>query len=158
MRHRVAGRKLSRHSQHREWMFRNMLVSLLAHERIRTTLPKAKELRGWADKLITLAKKGDLAARRMAFDLLRDREAVKKLFEEVVPRFRDRMGGYTRVLKVGTRLGDAAPVSLVELTAFTPAVKEGKKSAVKKAKEALQRVAPKKKERGEKTPATGASS
>ncbi len=149
MRHRVAGRKLSRHSQHREWMFRNMLVSLLTHERIKTTLPKAKELRSWADKMITLGKQGDLHARRRAFDLLRDREAVKKLFDQIAPRFKDRVGGYTRVLKMGYRLGDAAPLSLVELTELAPSEKE-KKSTVKKAKEVLKKVAPKKTEKGAK--------
>jgi large subunit ribosomal protein L17 len=142
MRHRVAGRKLSRHSQHREWMFRNMVVSLLTHERIRTTLPKAKELRSWADKIITLGKQGDLPARRKVFDLLRDRDVVKKLFDQIAPRFKDRMGGYTRVLKMGYRLGDAAPLSLVELTEVAPSEKE-KKSTIKKAKEALKKVAPK---------------
>ena len=146
MRHRVAGRKLSRHTQHREWMFRNMLVSLLTHERIRTTLPKAKELRSWADRIITLGKRGDLHARRRAFDLLRDRDAVKKLFDQIAPRFKDRAGGYTRVLKMGWRLGDAAPLSLVELTALAPSEKE-KTTTVKKAKEALKKVAPKKKEK-----------
>jgi large subunit ribosomal protein L17 len=154
MRHRVAGRKLSRHSQHREWMFRNMLVSLLTHERIRTTLPKAKELRSWADKIITLGKKGDLHARRMAFDLLRDRDVVKKLFDQIAPRFKDRVGGYTRVLKMGYRLGDAAPLSLVELTEVAPSEKE-KKSTVKKAKEVLKKVAPKGKEKGGKAGKTG---
>lgn len=154
MRHRVAGRKLSRHSQHREWMFRNMLVSLLTHERIKTTLPKAKELRSWADKIITLGKQGDLHARRRAFDLLRDRDAVKKLFEQIAPRFKDRVGGYTRVLKMGWRLGDAAPLSLVELTEVAPSEKE-KKSTVKKAKEVLKKVAPKGKEKGAKAAKAG---
>ena len=150
MRHRVAGRKLSRHTQHRELMFRNMLVSLLQHERIRTTLAKAKELRSWADKIITLGKKGDLAARRRAFDFLRDRDAVKKLFDEIAPRFKERQGGYTRIYKMGTRLGDAAPLSLIELTTEAAPEKEKKKSAVKKAKEALKKVTSKKKERGGK--------
>jgi large subunit ribosomal protein L17 len=150
MRHRVAGRKLSRHTQHRELMFRNMVVSLLTHERIKTTLPKAKELRSWADKIVTLGKKGDLAARRRAFDLLRDRDVVKKLFEEIAPRFKDRQGGYTRIYKTGRRPGDAAPLSLIELTSYAPPEKEKKKSIVKKAKEALKKVAPKKKEKGEK--------
>jgi large subunit ribosomal protein L17 len=150
MRHRVAGRKLSRHTQHRELMFRNMVVSLLTHERIKTTLPKAKELRSWADKIVTLGKKGDLAARRRAFDLLRDRDAVKKLFEEIAPRFKDRQGGYTRIYKTGWRPGDAAPLSLIELTSYAPLEKEKKKSVVKKAKEALKKVAPKRKEKGEK--------
>ena len=150
MRHRVAGRKLSRHTQHRHLMFRNMVVSLLNHERIKTTLTKAKELRSWADKIITLGKRGDLAARRRAFDFLRDREAVKKLFEEIAPRFKDRQGGYTRIYKMGWRLGDAAPVSLIELTTYAPPEKEKKKSAMKKAKEVLKKVTPKKKAKGEK--------
>ena len=149
MRHRVAGRKLSRHTQHRELMFRNMVVSLLTHERIKTTLAKAKELRSWADKIISLGKQGDLAAHRRAFDLLRDRDVVKKLFEEIAPRFKDREGGYTRILKMGWRLGDAAPLSLVELTGYAPAKKE-KKSTMKKAKEVLKKVTPKRKGKGEK--------
>ena len=150
MRHRVAGRKLSRTSQHRDLMFRNMLVSLLMHERIRTTLPKAKEFRSLADKIITIGKKADLHARRRAFDLLRDRGAVKRLFEEIAPRFKDREGGYTRVYKMGWRLGDAAPLALVELTTMSAPQKE-KKSAVKKAKEVLKRVAPgRKKEKAKK--------
>ncbi len=149
MRHRVAGRKLSRHTQHRELMFRNMVVSLLTHERIKTTLPKAKELRSRADKIITLGKRGDLPARRRVFDLLRDREIVKKLFEEIAPRFKDREGGYTRIFKMGWRLGDAAPLSLIELTTEA-AEKQKKKSTVKKAKEALKKVAPKRTGKEEK--------
>lgn len=147
MRHRVAGRKLSRHTQHRELMFRNMLVSLLQHERIRTTLAKAKELRSWAEKIITLGKKGSLHARRQAFALLRNRETVKKLFEEIVPKLKDREGGYTRIYKMGWRQGDGAPLSLVELMTFSPP-EQKKKSAVKKA---LEKVTPrrKKKEEGE---------
>ena len=149
MRHRVSGRKLSRPTQHRELMFRNMVVSLITHERIKTTLPKAKELRSWADKIVTLGKKGDLAARRRAFDLLRDRDAVKKLFEEIAPRFKERQGGYTRIYKIGWRTGDAAPLSLIELTSYAHPEKEGKKSAVTKAKEVLKKVAPKRKEKKE---------
>jgi len=142
MRHRVAGRKLSRHTQHRRWMFRNMLVSLLDHERLRTTLAKAKELRMWADKIITLGKRNDLHARRQAFALLRSEDIVKKLFGEIAPRFKDRQGGYTRIYRIGWRHGDAAPLSLIELV--TAAQTEGKKkSAVKKAKEALKKVTPK---------------
>ena len=150
MRHRVAGRKFSRHTQHRELMFRNMVVSLINHERIKTTLTKAKELRSWVDKIITLGKKGDLAARRRAFDFLRDRDAVKKLFDEIAPLFKDRQGGYTRMYKIGWRLGDAAPLSLIELTTYALPEKEKKKSAMKKAKEVLKRVTPKRKEKGEK--------
>ena len=149
MRHRVAGRKFSRHSQHRTWMFRNMLVSLLEHERLRTTLAKAKELRGWADRMITLGKKGSLHARRRAFAMLRNEGVVKKLFDEIAPRFKDRPGGYTRVYKLGWRPGDNAPLSLIELVT-APSAGEKKKSAVGKAKEVLGKVTPKKKAKGEK--------
>src|SRR5512139_1019299 len=149
MRHRVAGRKFSRHTQHRELMFRNMLVSLLEHERIKTTLAKGKELRSWADKIITLGKKGTLHARRRAFALLRNETIVKKLFDEIAPKFKDRAGGYTRVYKLGWRQGDAAPLSLVELVTFAHP-EEKKKSTITKAKEVLGKVAPKKKEKGEK--------
>ena len=141
MRHRVAGRKLSRHTQHRELMFRNMLVSLLQHERITATLAKGKELRSWADKIITLGKKGNLHARRQAFALLRDRNIVKKLFDEIAPQVKDREGGYTRIFKVGWRQGDAAPLSLVQLVTYAPP-EEKKKSTVTKAKEALKKVVP----------------
>jgi large subunit ribosomal protein L17 len=144
MRHRVAGRKLSRHTQHRELMFRNMLVSLLQHERIRTTLAKGKEFRGWVDRMITLGKKGTLHARRQAFALLRSHEMVKKLFDEIVPKLKNREGGYTRIYKMGWRQGDGAPLSLVELATFSHP-EEKKKSAVTKAKEVLGKVAPKKK-------------
>ena len=149
MGHRVAGRKLSRHTQHRKLMFRNMLVSLLQHERIKTTLAKGKELRGWVDKIITLGKKGTLHARRQAFALLRDEGIVKKLFEEITPRMKDREGGYTRIYKMGWRQGDGAPLSLVELVSFSPA-KEKKKSTVEKAKEVLGKVTPKRKPKEEK--------
>jgi len=149
MRHRVAGRKLSRTTQHRELMFRNMLVSLLQHERIKTTLAKGKELRSWADKIITLGKKGTLHARRQAFALLRDEGIVKKLFDEIVPKLKDREGGYTRIYKMGWRHGDGAPLSLVELVTFS-SPEEKKKSPVKKAKEVLEKVTPKKKGKEEK--------
>ncbi len=149
MRHRVAGRKFSRHSQHRKLMFRNMLVSLLEHERIRTTVTKAKELRSIADKIITLGKKGSLHARRQAFALLRNETIVKKLFDEIAPRFKERAGGYTRIYRLGWRAGDNAPLSLIELVSATPA-KEEKKSAVKKAKEVLKKVTPKGKGKAEK--------
>jgi large subunit ribosomal protein L17 len=149
MRHRVAGRKLSRHTQHRELMFRNMLISLLQYERIKTTLAKGKELRSWADKIISLGKKGTLHARRRAFALLRDKGIVKKLFDEIAPRFKDRQGGYTRVYRLGWRQGDGAPLSLVELVTYA-APEEKKKSTIKKAKEVLEKVTPKKKEKVEK--------
>jgi large subunit ribosomal protein L17 len=149
MRHRVAGRKLSRHTQHRKLMFRNLLVSLFQHERIKTTLAKAKELRGWVDKIVTLGKKNTLHARRQAFALLRNEGIVKKLFDEIAPRLKDRMGGYTHIYKMGWRQGDGAPLSLIELT--TPSLPDQKKkSPVKKAKEVLEKVVPKKKEKVEK--------
>jgi len=147
MKHRVAGRKLSRHTKHRELMFRNMLVSLLQHERIRTTLAKGKELRIWADKIITLAKKDTLHARRQAFARLRNETIVKKLFDEIAPKMKGREGGYTRIYKMGWRQGDGAPLSLVELVSYSPA-EEKKKSTVEKAKEVLGKVRPKKKEKG----------
>jgi large subunit ribosomal protein L17 len=148
MRHRVAGRKLSRHTQHRELMFRNMLVSLLQHERIKTTLAKGKELRSWADRIISLGKQGTLHARRRAFALLRNEGIVKKLFNEIAPKLKDREGGYTRVFKLGWRQGDAAPLSLVELVTFAHP-EEKKKSTITKAKQVLEKVAPKKKEKVE---------
>jgi len=148
MRHRVAGRKLSRHTQHRKLMFRNLLVSLLQHERIKTTLAKGKELRSWADRIISLGKKGHLHARRRAFDILRDRGIVKKLFDEIVPKMKDREGGYTRIYKMGWRQGDNAPLSLVELVTVPPAG-EKKKSPVEKAKEVLGKVTPKRKKKKE---------
>jgi large subunit ribosomal protein L17 len=149
MRHRVAGRKLSRHTQHRELMFRNMLVSLLQHERIKTTLAKGKELRSWADRIISLGKQGTLHARRRAFALLRNEGIVKKLFDEIAPKLKDREGGYTRVFKLGWRHGDAAPLSLVELVTYAPP-EEKKKSTIAKAKQVLEKVTPKKKEKVEK--------
>ena len=144
MRHRVAGRKLSRHAQHRKLMFRNMLVSLFDHERIRTTLAKAKELRSLAEKTITLGKKGTLHARRRAFALLRNETIVKKLFDDIALRFKERQGGYTRIYRLGWRPGDAAPLSLIELVTTAAGGRESeKKSPVKKAKEVLKKVAPK---------------
>jgi large subunit ribosomal protein L17 len=129
-------------------MFRNMLVSLLHHERIRTTLAKGKELRIWADKIITLAKKDTLHARRQAFARLRNETIVKKLFDEIAPKMKGREGGYTRIYKMGWRQGDGAPLSLVELVSYSP-VEEKKKSTVEKAKEVLGKIRPKKKEKGE---------
>ena len=108
MRHRHSGRQLNRNSSHRKAMFRNMTVSLVEHELIRTTLPKAKELRGYAEPLITLAKKDSVANRRLAFDRTRDSSAVGKLFNELGPRYQERPGGYIRILKCGFRKGDKA--------------------------------------------------
>ena len=115
MRHRKSGRRLGRNSSHRKAMFRNMAASLIRHETIKTTLPKAKELRRVAEPLITLAKEDGVAKRRQAFDRLRDKEAVGKLFKDLGPRFKDRPGGYIRILKMGPRPGDAAPMALVQL-------------------------------------------
>lgn len=115
MRHRKSGRKLGRNSSHRKAMYRNMATSLVRHETIKTTLPKAKELRRVVEPLITLAKVDGVANRRLAFDRLRDKEAVGKLFSVLGPRFKARPGGYLRILKMGPRPGDAAPMALVQL-------------------------------------------
>jgi large subunit ribosomal protein L17 len=115
MRHRHAGRQLNRTSSHRKAMFQNMTVSLMRHELIKTTLPKAKELRRVVEPLITLAKEDSVANRRLAFARLRDREIVTKLFNELGPRYKQRPGGYLRILKYGFRAGDKAPMAIVEL-------------------------------------------
>ena len=115
MRHRKSGRQLNRNSTHRKAMFRNMAVSLLNHEAIKTTLPKAKELRRVAEPLITMAKSDTVHKRRLAFSRLRDRDTVTKLFNELGPRYADRPGGYLRILKMGYRTGDKAPMAYVEL-------------------------------------------
>src|SRR5210317_500276 len=115
MRHRNSGRQLNRNSTHRKAMFKNMAASLVEHEVIKTTLPKAKELRRVAEPLITLAKEDSVANRRQAFDRLRNREVVTKLFNELGPRYVDRPGGYLRILKCGYRAGDQAPMAYVEL-------------------------------------------
>ncbi len=114
MRHRKSGRKLNRTSSHRKAMFANMAASLIRHEQIVTTLPKAKELRPIVEKLVTLAKRGGLHARRQAVANLRDEAMVRKLFDTLGPRYQDRNGGYTRVLKAGFRYGDSAPVAVIE--------------------------------------------
>lgn len=116
MRHRKSGRRLGRNSSHRKAMYRNMAASMLKHETIRTTLPKAKELRRVVEPLITLAKEDSVANRRLAFNRLRDKEVVGKLFTDLGPRFKNRPGGYMRILKMGPRPGDAAPMALVMLT------------------------------------------
>ena len=115
MRHRESGRKLNRNSSHRRAMFRNMAVSLIEHEVIKTTLPKAKELRRVAEPLITMAKTDNVAKRRLAFSRLRDRNIVTKLFNELGPRYKERPGGYMRILKCGFRTGDKAAMAIVEL-------------------------------------------
>lgn len=120
MRHRKSGRKLGRNSSHRKAMFRNMAASMIKHETIRTTVPKAKELRRVVEPLITLAKEDSVANRRLAFDRLRDKEVVGKLFSEIGPRCKARPGGYLRILKTGPRPGDNAPMAIVMLTDQAP--------------------------------------
>jgi large subunit ribosomal protein L17 len=161
MRHQLSGRQLSRNSPHRHALMRNLSVSLLRHETIRTTLPKAKELRRVVEPLITLAKKDSEASRRVAFSRLRDAEVVTKLFDDLGPRFKARPGGYTRILHLAPRPGDSAPMALMQLVdgpataaaAEPPTAEEGgakKKAAKKKAKaksaEAAE-AAPKKKKK-----------
>ncbi len=115
MRHRMSGRKLNRTSSHRKAMFANMAVALLKHEQIKTTLPKAKELKPIVDKLITLGKRDTLHAKRRVFAILRDEATTAKLFATLAPRYAERHGGYTRVLKAGFRYGDSAPMAVIEL-------------------------------------------
>ena len=114
MRHRVAGRKLGRTSSHRAALFKNMAAALIKHEQITTTLPKARELRPYVEKLVTLAKRGGLANRRLAMARLGDLQQVQKLFDVIGPRYAERNGGYTRVLKAGIRASDAAPMAIIE--------------------------------------------
>lgn len=123
MRHAKSGRKLGRETAHRKSMFANMASSLIEHEQIVTTLPKAKDLRPIVEKLITLGKRGDLHARRQAISELRDLKSVRKLFETLAPRYKERQGGYTRVLKAGFRYGDGAAVAVIELVDRDPAAK-----------------------------------
>ena len=137
MRHRKAGLKLNRTSSHRKAMFRNMVTSLFKHERIRTTDVKAKELRRWADNLITLAKRGDVHARRQALSIVREKDVVHKLFAEAKEKYGAVSGGYTRIVKLGRRPGDAAPISLIELV-FSEEDKKKKKTK-KKEKVAIKR-------------------
>jgi len=115
MRHNKAGRRLGRKTSHREAMFRNMVTSLLTHEKITTTDAKAKEIRSVAEKMITLGKRGDLHAQRQAAAYIREKSVVTKLFSAIAPRYKDRPGGYTRIVKLGIRQGDTAPISLIEL-------------------------------------------
>jgi large subunit ribosomal protein L17 len=118
MRHRKSGRQFNRNSSHRQAMFRNMMVSLLKHEQIKTTVAKAKELRMFVEPVITLSKDASLANKRNAFDKLRDRDIVAKLFDEIGERMKDRPGGYTRILKCGNRSGDNAPMAYIQLVDF----------------------------------------
>jgi large subunit ribosomal protein L17 len=128
MRHRNSGKRLGRNTSHRKAMLRNMVTSLLEHEKITTTDARAKELRPLTEKLITLAKRGDLHARRQATEVVRDRKTVAKLFERIAPRYADRPGGYTRIVKLGHRLGDNAALSLITLVEEACAPKAKKKA------------------------------
>ena len=134
MRHRKAGVKLGRTSSHRDAMFRNMVTSLLKYDRIQTTDVKAKELRRWVDKVITLAKRGDLHARRQALAIVREKDVVHNLFEQVQERFGQSSGGYSRIVKIGQRPGDAAPMSLIELIPDDQKAKKDKKKPSKAVK------------------------
>jgi len=124
MKHNVAGRKLGRNASHRKAMLRNMVTSLLEHERIVTTVPKAKEARRVAEKMITLGKRGDLHARRQAMTYIRSKAVVAKLFDDLSEQYADRQGGYTRIIRTGTRVGDAAPMAIVELVGYEEAIEE----------------------------------
>ncbi len=146
MRHLKAGRRLGRTASHRKATLRNMVTSLLEHERIETTDAKAKELKRLADKMITLGKRGDLHARRQAMQIIRSETVGKKLFDEVAPRFKDRPGGYTRILKIRRRLGDNAPVSIIEL------VVQGKQKATQEKKKETEKKPAKEKTKKEKQP------
>jgi len=135
MRHQKSGRQLSRNSSHRWALMRNMITSLLREEKIKTTDPKAKELRRWVERVITLGKRGDLHARRQVLSIVFDKAVVKKLFDTIGPRFKDRPGGYTRIIKLGVRHGDAAQMALIELvgneaasTATTGTAKKGRRA------------------------------
>jgi large subunit ribosomal protein L17 len=128
MRHNKAGRRLGRTTSHRIAMFRNMVTSFLMHERITTTDAKAKELRPIAEKMITLGKKGDLSAVRQAASFIRDKKVVTKLFSVLAPRYKERAGGYTRIIKIGQRLGDASPLSVIELVEEQVAPKQRKQN------------------------------
>jgi large subunit ribosomal protein L17 len=139
MRHRAQGRKLGRTSAHRKAMFRNQLTALFTHERITTTVPKAKELRPMAERMVTLARTGTLANRRRILEMVPDKEVVKRLFDDIAPRFADRPGGYTRIVRVGRRRGDNAEMAIIEFIDYEPSLKgEGggppKKSLMDRAK------------------------
>jgi large subunit ribosomal protein L17 len=122
MRHRVKGRKLGRTASHRKATLTALATSLLKHKRIKTTLAKAKETRGFVEKLITKAKKDDLHAKKMIIDVIKDKEVVKELFAEIIPKIGDRPGGYTRVIKLGNRLGDAASMAIIELVDYNDVI------------------------------------
>lgn len=138
MRHLKAGRQLSRNSAHRWALMRNLITALLREEKIQTTDPKAKELRRWADRVITLGKRGNLHARRQALGIVQDKAVVRKLFDTIAPRFKDRPGGYTRIIKLGIRRGDAAQMALIELVSVE-AEKQVRKTSEKRGRRARRR-------------------
>lgn len=148
MRHRKAGRKLGRTSSHLKAMLRNLVTSFLEYEKIETTDAKAKELRKLSEKMITLGKRGDLHARRQALSVIMSKKVVKKLFEVIAPRFQNRNGGYTRIMKVGRRLGDNAPLSIIEL------IPEGQAKSEKKKKSQEKKGKPERKKTAKTQPAT----
>jgi large subunit ribosomal protein L17 len=151
VRHRKSGRQLGRNTHHRRALFRSMVTSLLEHERIETTQAKAKEVRGFAERMITLGKQGDLPARRRALGFLRSKTVVSKLFDDVAERFRDRPGGYTRMIKTRRRVGDAAEMVLLELIAKAPDAKSEQGDTKKGEKKAAKPAA------GTKAASAGAS-
>lgn len=153
MRHRKAGLKLNRTSSHRKAMFRNMVTSLFKHERIRTTDVRAKELRRWADNLITLAKRGDVHARRQALSIVQEKDVVHKLFAQAPKRYGSVSGGYTRIIKLGRRPGDAAPISLIELILAEDTKKKKKIKKIKKDKTKIETKKVAEKKETEKLPA-----
>jgi large subunit ribosomal protein L17 len=155
MRHRKAGLKLSRHTGHLTALFRNLVTSLLKHDRIRTTDTKAKELRRWADHLVTLAKRGDLHARRQALSIVQEPAVVHMVFQKAAERFGTVSGGYTRLTKLGQRPGDAASMTLIELIGFDEEMKKKKKKAKKKTTSA---AAGKKKKAAKAVPPAGDAS
>ncbi|MCG6915730.1 50S ribosomal protein L17 [bacterium BMS3Abin03] len=147
MRHKVKGRKLGRTASHRKATMISLATALLKHKRIKTTLAKAKETRGFVEKLITKAKKDDLHSKKQVMDYIKDKEAVKELFSEIVPKIGDRPGGYTRVVKIGNRLGDAASMAVIELVDYNDIItakaeekKEEKETKAKKKKEAEEQA------------------
>lgn len=133
MRHRNTGRQLSRNSSHRSAMLQNLAVSILRHEAVKTTLPKAKEIRRVVEPLITLAKEDSVAKRRLAFDRIRDRDIVTKLFNDLGPHYKERQGGYLRILKAGFRAGDNAPMAYIQLVDRAPVEGEGEEEAAESA-------------------------
>jgi large subunit ribosomal protein L17 len=149
MKHRVVGRRLDRTTEHRTAMFRNLVTSLFRHERITTTTPKAKEIKRFADKFITLAKQGTPHARRQANRDVRDVEVLNKLFDTLGPRFKTRPGGYTRIVRVGRRAGDAADMAMIELVERTPVAPAGEEKEEKKAEKKVKKA--KKTEAAEKS-------